>query len=217
MASVGIMAYGSLRRDPGTEIEPFIVNRLDTVTPFFVEFARLSQTRGGGATVVPHPAGGPVHAEVLVLSDAVSLSEAKDMLWRRETRKVGSGEFYPEGDSPNSVLVRDAQMYHDIEHVLYTDFHPSGKLYKPNPAELAQAAVASVAKAQPGMDGISYLTDLIEQDVLTPLTQPYVDNILALTATSNLEEALKCCRTAIGTRERSNRHAPTAPPRKAQT
>src|SRR5262249_52648561 len=50
---IGILAYGSLINDPGVEIEPLIVERISTRTPFPVEYARLSKSRGGGPTVVP--------------------------------------------------------------------------------------------------------------------------------------------------------------------
>lgn len=73
MSGIGILAYGSLISDLGTEIGPLIVRQISTTTPFPVEYARLSQTRGGAPTVVPHSFGNPVKAEVLVLSDSVSL------------------------------------------------------------------------------------------------------------------------------------------------
>ena len=89
--SIGILAYGSLIKEPGPEIEPVIIKRIPTQTPFPVEFARLSIGRGGGATVVPHTSGIPVRAEILVLEPGVSFEEARNRLWRRETRKVGTG------------------------------------------------------------------------------------------------------------------------------
>lgn len=57
---IGILAYGSLIKEPGVEIEPLIVERIPTQTPFMVEYARLSQSRGGGPTVIPHTSGNPV-------------------------------------------------------------------------------------------------------------------------------------------------------------
>jgi len=46
MPSVGILAYGSLIYEPGEEIGPLVVKRLSIETPFCVEFARSSSTRG---------------------------------------------------------------------------------------------------------------------------------------------------------------------------
>jgi len=60
MSGIGILAYGSLIIDPGPEIGPLIVRRITTVTPFVVEYARLSRTRGGAPTLVPHSSALPV-------------------------------------------------------------------------------------------------------------------------------------------------------------
>jgi hypothetical protein len=107
--------------DPGPEIGPLITLRIPTTTPFPVEYARLSEKRGGAPTVVPHEAGGAVNAAVLVLPDTVSLARAQDLLWRRETRKEGSNRKYREKSSPNAVLVRDWPGW-GLDHVVYTDF-----------------------------------------------------------------------------------------------
>jgi hypothetical protein len=190
MSGVGILAYGSLIRDPGWEIRPLIARAIETTTPFPVEYARLSRKRGGAPTVVPHELGGPVEAQVLVLLDTVSLAQAKDLLWRRETRNEGSNLRYRENPSPKAVLVRDWPGW-GLDHVVYTDFHPTGKLSMPDPGKLADAAVNSVAKAPDGRDGISYLMDLIGDCVKTPLTDQYQAAILAQTGTSSLSEALE--------------------------
>ena len=83
--TIGILAYGSLIGDPGPEIEPHITRRIACRTPFKVEFARTSRTRKGGPTLVPYEKGSPVAAQILVVN--VSLKEATDWLYRRETRK----------------------------------------------------------------------------------------------------------------------------------
>ena len=125
---IGILAYGSLIQDPGVEVQPLVVRRVKTVTPFPVEYARLSQSRGGGPTVLPHPVGMPVSAEILVLRKGVSLDQAKDLLWRREIRKEGTGRRYAPDNTPNSVLVKDWGAYEGVAHVLYTDFLDAGKV-----------------------------------------------------------------------------------------
>lgn len=82
---IGILAYGSLIDDPGGEIEPYIIKRIEIETPFPVEFARSSRTRDGAPTLVPVSQGGStVHAVILVLDREVSESQARDVLWRRE-------------------------------------------------------------------------------------------------------------------------------------
>lgn len=195
MSGIGILAYGSLIADPGPEIALLIARRIQTMTPFPVEYARLSgKTRGAAPTVVPHAAGCQVKAEVLVLTDQTSFDEARTLLWRRETRKQGTDEQYVESSSRNAVLIRDTPGICGLDHLLYTDFNPSGKLDNPDPRALAQAAIASVAKAPKGKDGISYLMGNILADIVTPLTPRYRESILALTNASDLAEALDSVR-----------------------
>lgn len=194
MNVVGILAYGSLMSDPGTEIIAVLTRRIPTMTPFPVEYARLSGTRGGAPTVVPHSSGNPVKGEVLVFSEAVSVEEATNLLWRRETRKERSGRTYRESTSPNVVVIRDQPGCCELDHVLYTDFNAGSKLRDPDPRALAEAAIGSVTKAPPGKDGISYLMDLLDRGVETSLTPKYVDHILALTGATTLAGALDSIR-----------------------
>ena len=189
MTKIGILAYGSLIRDPGVEIQPLVAERIATQSPFPVEYARLSRSRGGGPTVVPHTSGKPVPATILVLKNSVSLAEAKNLLWRRETRNEGTGKLYVEGSSPGSVLVKDSPGLQGIGHVLFTDFPPSGKVAHPDAHSLAKAAVASVAKAPIGKDGISYLMQLVESGVETALTGEYCAEVLLLTGAKTLLQA----------------------------
>ena len=198
MNSIGILAYGSLICDPGKEISPLIVRRIPTLTPFPVEFVRLSKTHVGAPTVAPHSSGNSVKAEVLILADCVSVNEAKNLLWRRETRREGSGRKYYESSAPNAIIIRDKPGFCEVNHVLYTDFNSSGKVSDPDPRSLARAAISSVATAAPGKDGISYLLDLINAGVETALTPRYKEEILALTGTTSLVEALDSLRTTIG-------------------
>ena len=52
--SIGILAYGSLIDDPGFEIKGLISKKLNGIlTPFKIEFARCSSSRGGAPTLVP--------------------------------------------------------------------------------------------------------------------------------------------------------------------
>lgn len=196
-SSVGILAYGSLIADPGVEIEPLIDRGIDALTPFPVEYARFSATRGGGPTAVPHSSGNSVKAKVLVLVDGVAHVEARDLLWRRETRNAGSARTYRESAQPNAVIVRDQPGFCGLEHVLYTDFNPEGKIADPDPASLADAAITSVERAAPGKDGISYLIGLLQAGVETALTARYVAEILSRTGTSDLEGALRRLRTTV--------------------
>jgi hypothetical protein len=186
---IGILAFGSLIGDPGSELAPKITMRIKCQTPFGVEYGRLSQTRGGAPTIVAHEKGAPVSAEILVLDDAVTEDEARDMLWRRETRRIGSGEKYPKGNSLNSVLAPSITDSPCVETVFYADFNPSGKIPNPTASDLAKSAIESVKKADKGKDGITYLMHAMESGVDTRLTQTYHDSILSQTNSNSLAEA----------------------------
>jgi hypothetical protein len=199
---VGILAFGSLIHSPGEEIKAKTVMRMKTTTPFRVEYGRYSgKTRGGAPTLVPHPQGSPVVAEILVLDDDITIEETTDMLWRRETGKIGTGETYARGTLPNSVLVERFGDDGCVETVLYTDFNTAGKIDHPTAAELAEHAIQSVTGAPEGKDGITYLADAISCGIETPLTSAYRDEILRRTGTMSLQEALKSARDAARTRE----------------
>jgi hypothetical protein len=186
---LAILAYGSLIQDPGPEIEPHIRLRIDTETDFPVEYARLSTKRGGAPTLVPHPAGAPVKAQILVLDDGMSADEAANRLWRRETGTQDRAKPYPAGTSPNSVRC-ERTTHPSVTTVLYTDFLPAGKIEHPTAVELANAAIASVAMAAPGQDGITYLRNAIAAGTKTPLTDDYTAAILRRTHTESLRDAL---------------------------
>jgi cation transport regulator ChaC len=92
--SIGILAYGSLIDDPGSELSPYIIERIKTSTPFKVEFKRSSATRGGAPTLIPVEQGGiEVNAVILVLDNAIDLNQAKTMLWKRERRSSNANEI----------------------------------------------------------------------------------------------------------------------------
>jgi hypothetical protein len=188
--SVGIVAYGSLIHDPGPEIGPRIIRREKIHTPFPVEFARLSRSRGGAPTVAPHLRGSPVVAELLVLNKDIDLSEVKNLLWRRETRQEDIKRQYRESEHRNAVLVREWRSFPEVRCAIYTDFNPSGKIEKPDPIALAKAAIVSVGMARDGQDGISYLIGLLKAGIETPLMSAYIAELLESTKASSLEGSL---------------------------
>jgi hypothetical protein len=105
--SIGILAYGSLIVDPGNEIGSLTIGKLDCVTPFSVEYARLSKKRDFAPTLVPVETGGaPVNAVILLLKPETSLDVAKDILWRRETRQDDLSRRYPEHKPAGKDSVR---------------------------------------------------------------------------------------------------------------
>jgi hypothetical protein len=199
---IGIFGFGSLIADPGEELANATASRIEAETPFAVEYGRTSKrTRGGAPTLVPVKNGGTkVKATIFVLKDSVSEQEARDILWRRETRQVGSGKTYkrPAHPGPSSVLVATCKNFMGLDRVLYTDFADSGKLTNPTAGELARLAMESAKNhdVPDGMDGISYLMAAKKAGIVTPLSADYEKEILRMTGASSLEEALTKVRGA---------------------
>ena len=193
MARISILAFGSLIEDPGKELQPRIHEHIEGIkTPFSVEFARSSGSRGGGPTLVPVDDGGsPVNAVLLELDRAVGLAEAMDLLWRRETRNESSGKRYvrPTDPGDNDVLVECLEDFHGFDVVLYTKIGANIEVLTPD--RLAELAVSS-ARGNAGanrVDGISYLASVLRQRITTPLTPCYEAAILRKTGAGDLEEA----------------------------
>ena len=193
MARIAILAFGSLIEDPGKELHPRIHEHIDGIkTPFPIEFARSSGSRGGGPTLVPVDDGGsPVNAVLFELDRAVGLAEAMDLLWRRETRNESSGKRYvrPSDPGDNDVLVECLEDFHGFDVVLYTKIGANIEVVTPHSlAELAIRSARSKAGAN-RKDGISYLASVLRQGITTPLTPEYEAAILRKTGAGDLDEA----------------------------
>ena len=193
MHDIAILAFGSLIEDPGKELKPRIRERIDGIkTPFSIEFARSSRSRDGGPTLVPVSCGGsPVNAVLLALDPAIGLAEAKDLLWRRETRKESSGKPYvrPPDPGDDDVLVECLKDIHSFDVVLYTKIGPNIEVVTSD--SLAELAIRS-ARRNAGAtrnDGISYLASVLRQGITTPLTPGYEAAILQKTGAGDLDEA----------------------------
>lgn len=191
--TVGIIAFGSLLREPGHEIAQATQEVLGGLTtPFGVEFARSSHTRDGAPTLVPCEAGQPVSAKLIVLRPEVEITEARDLLFRRESRRVCSGERY---DTESRSWIAKAENFANVEVALYTALPTN---IDPLSAErLADLAVAS-AQADAGagrLDGISYLIDVLALGTETALTVEYRQAILDRLGVTTLEEAWRAARS----------------------
>lgn len=187
---VGILAYGSLRIDPGSEFAPYVERRIaGLTTPFPIEYVRSSPTRAGAPVLVPVPAGYGAFApaEVLVLAPEIDRETADVMLRRRKLDRVGGDEIWVAADE-EEMSVRELPGFAELPVVLYAAGAPNLPEVIPDDVPLterakilAQLAIASLTPETyaAGHDGIRYLADALNQEIETPLTQPYQAAILA--------------------------------------
>lgn len=191
--TIGILAYGSLISNPGEELAAVIRGRVAGVsTPFKVEFSRASRVRDGAPTLVPVlKGGGHVRGALLVLDERTSEWAARDMLYRRERNRVGTGDTYAEMDAadPDAAVVNRLTGFGGLDVVLHAALRPN--IQDPTPARLAELALES-AQAPAGLlrrDGINYLLRAKEDGIRTPLMPEYEREILRRTGTRALAEA----------------------------
>jgi hypothetical protein len=122
---------------------------------------------------------------VLVLADDLDLSEARNILFRREINQVGSGKT--EGDRPREWIV-ERPRFGPVEIALYTAF--PADIVPLTADELAGRAIASVRTVgEEERDGITYLIEALQFGVATPLSQAYERAILRCLEVSTLVEA----------------------------
>ena len=190
---IGILAYGSIIKNPEIEIEQATISIIRNVdTPFKVEFARKSKTRNGAPTLVPVEHGGAkVKAQIFVMKEGISEKKATDILWRREIHQPESGKEYKRPNLPesNKVFVEKLEHFHDVDIVLYT--YLGSNIDPLTPTHLANLAINSVKGALGARkeDGISYLLDVKKQGIKTPLLDEYEKEILRITSTATLKDA----------------------------
>jgi hypothetical protein len=173
---LAILAYGSLLYRPGPELSAVIVGRVSCRTPFPVEYARASERWGGGPVLTPHPAGGPVEGQLLLLADAVELGPALDMLAEREGLPDSRGIVQVADCAPGAGrTVLTAALARNL---------PAPDM---TPGALAARAIASVGAGE--RNGIAYLRGAIGAGVDTPRTRAYSRAVLELCGAHDLSEA----------------------------
>ena len=196
---VGILAYGSLRADPGPGLTPYVERRIQLTTPFPVEYVRSSPTRAGAPVLVPVPAGYG--------------APRRPRCWCWPPRPIGrwpvccsSGAssigpaMMPCGSRADAeeMAVRELPGFAGLPVVLYAAGAPNLPEVIPDDipvaekAEtLARLAIASLTPdtAAAGHGGIRYLADAIAQGIVTPLTEPYRQAVLRLTGAPDLTAA----------------------------
>jgi hypothetical protein len=189
---VGILAFGSLIDEPGAGLGAVTVRRVALETPFPVEFARSSATRGGAPTLTRVSSGGAsVPAVLLVLDEAVTVAAARALLYQRETR---SGEaIVPDGVDWIEELPGFRATSTCLYAALAANIPPP--LTGEKLAELALRSAASAAGAD-RRDGISYLAQQKRRGARTPLMPHYDRALLARTGARDLDEAWQRARSA---------------------
>lgn len=93
----------------------------------------------------------------------------------------------PERVTDNTVLVERLTNISGLDVVLYTQI--AATITPLTAKHLAELAIASVTKAEPGLDGISYLIAAKESGIVTALTPTYEAEILKETQCNSLDEA----------------------------
>ena len=185
--TIGILSFGTLLEDPGTELASAVHRIADVETPFKVEFARSAITRDGAPTLVPVTTGGAaVSASVLVLKDEFDEEAARDILFRREMWQVGRDSSYADAHSAWIGALRD---FHGVGVCLYTALEAT--IEPLTPKRLADLAIES-ASGDAGVhrrDGISYLEGQKRRGIETPLMPAYEAEVLSRTGAASLADA----------------------------
>ena len=193
---IGVLAYGSLIADYSWEIERRRTGTIPEVwTPFPVEYARRSSTRGDAPTLVPVPpgCGSPVKAVILVMKKFSHKDAIQNYLYRREMHAVGDTTKVYNHEVQlhrrNAMQIETIPDFQGLEVVYctvfpanFTEILDPGRTPQEKALLLAQAAIDSLtADTYPnGIDGIQYLITNSAVGVITPLTDLYKHAILRL-------------------------------------
>jgi hypothetical protein len=193
MTKIGILAFGSIITDPGSEIEEATDRKFSEIeTDFKIEFSRTSEKRAGAPTLAVHEAGSTVLATLFVLNDGISCNEAKNILFRRETNKVGNTESIYR--VTNWMEIKESKASNLCDVILYASMIPN--IDSPTAKELATLAVKSSKdksnhSSEKRRDGIQYLYDVKRLGIKTPMMKAYELEILKLLQVETLEEAIQ--------------------------
>ena len=193
---IGILAYGSLIDNPDVEIEAATTEVTRGVqTPFPVEFARSSSTRGGAPTLVPVNEGG-ANVSAIIYRVATDEQTAADILYRREIHKVGEDRRYKEPAQHKRGVVRIEKLDRFEGYDLVLSTRIDANIVPLTASRLADLAIASVTTAVKGKDGISYLIAAKANGIATALSPAYEAELLARLNAGTLDAALEAARNA---------------------
>jgi len=194
---IGILAFGSLIYEPGSEIKELEKERINCITPFKVEYSRISSTRGNAPTLIPisvKEKGATIKAVIIVLKNETSIEKAKDILWRRETQIIDKTRKYKYRENPNEnqLIIKLLENFYNVEKVIYTSFKQQEKYKNLTSTELAEYSITSILSFAGKLkkDGIRYLSSAKKNNIITYKSEKYEQQILYMTKTNSLEEAI---------------------------
>ncbi len=170
---LAILAYGSLIHAPGPALALRIAGVEPCITPFPVEYGRVSARWGGGPVLIPHSRGAVVRGALLLLADDVALGEAVEMLASREGLPDARGVVQVE--MPGERLVLAASLPRNL---------PTPEM---TPAGLAGRAIQSARLGS--RNGVAYLAAALRAGVSTPLSPAYAQAVVEGLGASSLEDA----------------------------
>jgi len=191
---IGVLAYGSLIADPGSELAAITIGiERNVLTPFSVEFARTSQRRFGAPTLVPIEDGGS-RVRAVIFEVNVDEKQAIDIVYRREINEVGSNKTYIERPEhwKNAVRIDRIKGLEGFDLVISTRI--PANIASPSAETLAELAISSAQQLADGRDGISYLINAKACGIETPLSPAYERMILDRTGAPDLVAALRAIR-----------------------
>lgn len=194
MDKTGFLAYGSLLDDPGEELSPFIQKSISCTTPFKVEYARKSRTRGNALKLIPSKKfAKEVKAKILILNGNLNINNIKSILWSRETGLVDKAKEYKHSVSPskNKVQVEIIENFYNIQKVLFTSIgrNIEEKISATKLAHLAIKSILSEAGLKRKMDCDILLSNNMN-GITTEFSSDYMREILRKTNSTTLEEAI---------------------------
>ena len=133
---------------------------------------------------------------VIVRRESVTETAARDMRYRRERNRVGSGDVYADLDETNidSAFLGRPDHFAGLRVVFHAALRAN--IEGPAPEMLARLALDSAAAPSGAVarDGISYLMAAKQSGIVTPLIAGYEREILRQTGGRSLKEALAIAR-----------------------
>ena len=153
--------------------------------------------RDGAPTLVPVDKGSAnVSGLVFVLRESVAETAARDMLYRWERNRVGSGDVYADVDETNidSAFLGRLHYFAGLRVVFHAALRSN--IEEPAPEMLARLAIDTAAAPSEAVarDGISYLMAAKQSCIVTPLMAYYERELLRQTGGRSLEEGLAIAR-----------------------